>query len=66
MKEGKSESMKKQILGVTLILFSIMLYILGEVEHISLFYNDVVRVIYVILPFLGMVFGIWGFVEKEK
>lgn len=58
--------MKKQILGVTLILFSIMLYILGEVEHISLFYNDVVRVIYVILPFLGMVFGIWGFVEKEK
>ena len=58
--------MKKMLFGITLILFSIMLYILGEVEHIDIFYNDFVQMIYLVLPFIGLVFSVWGLVKKEE
>ena len=57
--------MKKMMLGITLILFSIILYIFDE-EGISYFHNDIVMTIYLILPFIGMGFSIWGFIEKDK
>lgn len=53
------------ILGITLIFFSIILYIFDE-EDISYFHNDITRMIYVILPFIGIAFSIWGFIEKDK
>ena len=57
--------MKKMILGITLMFFSIILYIFDE-EGISYFHNDIVMTIYIFLPFIGMVFSIWGFIEKDK
>ncbi len=58
--------MKKMLFGITLILFSIMLYILGEVEHIDIFYNDFMQLVYIILPFIGLGFSVWGLVKKEE
>ena len=57
--------MKKMILGITLMFFSIILYIFDE-EGISYFHNDIIMMIYIILPFIGMAFSIWGFIEKDK
>ena len=57
--------MKKMLLGTTLILFSLALYMLYE-QTISWFYNDIVMAIYTFLPFIGMTVSIWGFVEKDK
>ena len=28
--------------------------------------NDIVEIFYMILPFVGMVISIWGFVEKDQ
>jgi len=56
--------MKKILFGITLILFSIVLYLFSE-EGFAMFYNDIVTGIYIILPFVGMAFAIWGLVEKE-
>ena len=49
--------MKKMIFGITLMFFSIILYIFAE-EDISYFHNDITMMIYVILPFIGMAFSI--------
>ncbi len=57
--------MKKMLFGITLILFSFVLYMFYE-QDISWFHNDIVLGIYVILPFIGMLFSIWGFVERDK
>ena len=57
--------MKKMILGITLMFFSIILYIFDE-EGISYFHNDIMMTIYMILPFIGMAFSVWGFIEKDK
>ena len=58
-------NMKKMMLGITLILFSVILYIFYK-QDISWFHNDIVLGIYVILPFIGMLFSILGFIEKDK
>lgn len=58
--------MKKMLLGLTLIIFSIVLFLFDEIAHFSLFQNSVVSVIYMILPFVGLVISIWGLVEKDK
>ena len=57
--------MKKMLFGITLILFSFVLYMFYK-QDISWFHNDIVLGIYVILPFIGMLFSIWGFVERDK
>lgn len=63
--EGK-RIMEKMLLGLTLIIFSIVLFLFDEIAHFSLFHNSVISVIYMILPFIGLVISIWGLVEKDK
>ncbi len=58
--------MKKMLFGLTLIVFSIVLFIFDEIAHFSLFHNSIVSVIYMILPFIGLGISIWGLVEKDK
>lgn len=58
--------MKKIGLGIAMILFGIVLYVLGEIEHISFFYNDLARLVYVILPFTGFGMSVWGFFDKDE
>lgn len=65
-KSEDNRIMKKMLLGLTLIIFSIVLFLFDEIAHFALFQNSVVSVIYMILPFVGLVISIWGLVEKDK
>ena len=58
--------MKKILFGIALILFSMFLFMLGELALFDFFYNDFVQVIYAVLPFVGLAFSVWGLVEKEN
>ena len=58
--------MKKLIFGLTLIIFSMILILLDEVVHVSMFRNDFVAFIYIILPFIGLGMSVWGLIEKEN
>lgn len=58
--------MKKMLFGLTLIIFSIVLFLFDEIAHFSWFHNTVVWFIYIILPFVGLGISIWGLVEKDK
>ena len=58
--------MKKILFGIALILFSMVLFMLGELALFDFFYNDFVQVIYAVLPFIGLAFSVRGLVEKEN
>ena len=58
--------MKKMLLGITLIIFSIVLLFFAEVAHFSLFRFEHSSIIYILLPFVGLAMSIWGFIEKER
>lgn len=58
--------MKKMLFGLTLIIFSIVLFLFDEVAHFSLFRFEHLPIIYIILPFVGLAISIWGLLEKDK
>lgn len=58
--------MKKIVFGISLILFSVSLILLGEFGNLLIFGNDVDTFVYAIFSFLGLVISVLGFLEKDK
>ena len=58
--------MKKILLGISVILFSMACCLFGEVAHISLFYGDFAELVYVLLSIVGLGLCIVGYFEKDR
>jgi hypothetical protein len=55
---------KKILFGLTLILFAILLVLIREFTNY--FRNDVITLVLLIAPFVGIAFAIGGLMEKEQ
>ncbi|MBR5222378.1 MAG: hypothetical protein IKV66_15445 [Clostridia bacterium] len=58
--------MKKLLLGIAVILFSMTICLIGEFAHIHFFRNELTEVVYVLLSFVGLGLCVMGYFEKDQ
>lgn len=58
--------MRKILFGISLILFSIAMCLLGEIGQVSFLRNDFSQFVCVLLPLIGLGMSAWGFFDNDS